>query len=486
VNNIRVWFASSEVAPFAKTGGLADVAGSLPKALKKLGADIRVVMPKYRQIPKEYTEKMTFLGYTMVDLTWRKQYCGVYSLEHDGVTCYFLDNEYYFYRDWYYGMYDDGERFAFFSKAILEVLPLIGFKPHIIHLNDWQTGLVSVLLDAHYRDYRENGFFKKIHTVFTIHNLKYQGIFPKQMMDEVIGLDWKYFNPDGVEFYDDINYLKAGLAYSTVLTTVSRTYAEEIKTDFYGENLQGLIRRRASDLYGIVNGIDYESNNPETDERIYRKYSVHDLEGKYENKRRLQQDTGLEVRPDTPLVAIISRLTQQKGFDLIEYMMPELMDLDIQLIILGTGEQRYENHFRWAQSRYPGRVSANICYDPVLAQRIYAGSDMFLMPSLFEPCGLSQLFSMRYGTVPIVRETGGLKDTVVPYNKYTGEGTGFTFANYNAHEMKDAVVRAIETYRDREKWRKLVISCMSQDFSWERSAREYMQLYNMILDRYGS
>lgn len=486
MNNIRVWFASSEVAPFAKTGGLADVAGSLPKALKKLGADIRVVMPKYRQIPKEYTEKMTFLGYTMVDLTWRKQYCGVYSLEHDGVTCYFLDNEYYFYRDWYYGMYDDGERFAFFSKAILEVLPLIGFKPHIIHLNDWQTGLVSVLLDAHYRDYRENGFFKKIHTVFTIHNLKYQGIFPKQMMDEVIGLDWKYFNPDGVEFYDDINYLKAGLAYSTVLTTVSRTYAEEIKTDFYGENLQGLIRRRASDLYGIVNGIDYESNNPETDERIYRKYSVHDLEGKYENKRRLQQDTGLEVRPDTPLVAIISRLTQQKGFDLIEYMMPELMDLDIQLIILGTGEQRYENHFRWAQSRYPGRVSANICYDPVLAQRIYAGSDMFLMPSLFEPCGLSQLFSMRYGTVPIVRETGGLKDTVVPYNKYTGEGTGFTFANYNAHEMKDAVVRAIETYRDREKWRKLVISCMSQDFSWERSAREYMQLYNMILDRYGS
>ena len=486
MKDIRIWFASSEVAPFAKTGGLADVAGSLPKALKKLGADVRVVMPKYRQIPTEFSEQMKFLGYTMVDLTWRKQYCGVFSFEYEGVTYYFLDNEYYFFRDWYYGMYDDGERFAFFSKAVLEVLPTIGFRPDIIHLNDWQTGLVSVLLDAHYRDYRWNGFYKNIHTVFTIHNLKYQGIFPKQIMDDVIGLDWKFFNQDGLEFHDDINYLKAGLAYSTVLTTVSKTYAEEIKHDFFGENLQGLISKRSADLYGIVNGIDYELNNPENDKRLYKTYSVHSPEGKLENKKRLQEDCGLEVKPDTPLLGIISRLVQQKGFDLIEYMMPELMDLDLQIIVLGTGDKRYEDYFRWAQSQYPGRVSANICYDPVLAQRIYAGSDMFLMPSLFEPCGLSQLFGMRYGTVPIVRETGGLKDTVIPYNKYTGEGTGFTFANYNAHEMKDAVVRALEVYRDREKWMKLVKSCMSQDFSWDRSALQYMQLYNMILDRYGN
>lgn len=486
MKDIRIWFASSEVAPFAKTGGLADVAGSLPKALKKLGADVRVVMPKYRQIPKKYVERMTFLGYTMVDLTWRKQYCGVFTLEHEGVTFYFVDNEFYFFRDWYYGMFDDGERFAFFSKAILDVLPLIDFKPDIIHLNDWQTGLVSVLLDAHYRDYRENGFYKKIHTVFTIHNLKYQGVFPKQMMDEILGLDWSFFNQDGLEFHDNINYLKAGLAYSTVLSTVSKTYAEEIKHDFFGENLQGLIRKRSSDMYGIVNGIDYDLNDPEKDERIYKTFSIDRPEGKYENKRRLQEDCGLEVKADIPLVGIISRLIQQKGFDLIEHMMAELMDLGLQIIVLGTGDQRYEDHFKWAQSRYLGRVSANICYDSVLAQRIYAGSDMFLMPSLYEPCGLSQLFSMRYGTVPIVRETGGLKDTVIPYNMYTGEGTGFTFANYNAHEMKDAVVRAIQVYQDRDKWRKLVKSCMSQDFSWDHSALQYMQLYNMILDRYGS
>jgi starch synthase len=486
VKDIKIWFASSEAAPFAKTGGLADVAGSLPKALRKLGADVRVVMPKYRQIPPEYADRMKFLGYTMVDLTWRKQYCGVFSLEHEGVTWYFLDNEYYFFRDWYYGMYDDGERFAFFSKAVLEALPLIGFKPDIIHLNDWQTGLVSVLLDAHYRDYRWNGFYKKIHTVFTIHNLKYQGIFPKQIMDDVIGLDWRFFGQDGIEFYDDVNYLKAGLAYSTVLTTVSKTYAEEIRHDFFGENLQGLISKRSADLYGIVNGIDYERNDPENDERLYKTYSVNNIEGKYENKKRLQEDCGLDVKTDTPLIGIISRLVQQKGFDLIEYMMSELMDLGLQIIVLGTGDRRYEDYFRWAQSRYPGRVSANICYDPVLAQRIYAGSDMFLMPSLFEPCGLSQLFSMRYGTVPIVRETGGLKDTVIPYNMYTGEGTGFTFANYNAHEMKDAAARAIGVYRDRDKWMKLMKNCMSQDFSWDRSAMQYIQLYNMILDRYGS
>ena len=484
MDDLKIWFAASEVAPFAKTGGLADVAGSLPKALKRLGADIRVVMPKYRQIEKKYVDQMEFIGEVWVDLTWRKQYCGVYKLEQEGVSWYFLDNEYYFFRDWYYGMGDDGERFAFFCKAILETLPLIGFQPDIIHLNDWQTGLVSVLLDAHYRRCRKDDFYDKIHTLFTIHNLKYQGVFPKQIMDQLLGLDWRFFNGDGLEYYDHVNFLKGGLAFSAALSTVSRTYAEEIKYDFFGENLQGLIRRRSADLYGIVNGIDFECNDPENDPRIYVPFSRNDLSGKYKNKKKLQKDTGLEVNGNTPLIGLISRLVDQKGFDLIEYMMPDLMSMDLQLIVLGSGDRRYEDLFLWAQSKYPGRVSANIRYDAVLAQRIYAGSDMLLMPSLYEPCGLSQLFGMRYGAVPIVRETGGLKDTVIPYNIHLGEGTGFTFANYNAHEMKDAVVRAIDVYGKSEEWGKLVKTCMSQDFSWDHSAAEYLDLYHTIIDRF--
>jgi len=484
MKDLKIWFASSEVAPFAKTGGLADVAGSLPKALKRLGVDIRVVMPKYGQIDKKYTDAMVFLGNTYVNLTWRRQYCGVYHLDFDGVTYYFIDNEYYFYRDWYYGMGDDGERFTFFCKAILEVLPFIEFKPDIIHLNDWQTGLVSPLLDDHYREYREDGFYKNMHTVYTIHNLKYQGVFPKEIMNELIGLDWKYFNPEGLEFYDNVSFMKAALAYSTALTTVSKSYAEEIKHDFYGENLQGLIRRRSDDLFGIVNGIDFEVNNPKTDPRLYAPFSIDDLSGKAENKKRLQAETGLKVSADTPLIAIISRLIDQKGFDLIACMLHEIMNMDVQLIVLGTGDRCYEDMFLQAQDWYPGRVSANIKYDGVLAQRIYAASDMFLMPSLYEPCGLSQLFAMRYGTVPIVRETGGLKDTVVPYNAFTGEGTGFSFTNYNAHEMKDCIGRALQVYQSKSIWREIVKACMSQDFSGEKSAREYEELYHNIIGRF--
>jgi len=477
---MKVWFAVSEAAPFAKTGGLADVAGSLPKALRRLGIDIRVVMPKYRQIPPQYTDKMNFVGYTFVDLTWRREYCGVFELVHEGVPFYFLDNERYFFRDWYYGQADDGERFTFFCKAVLEVLPFINFKPYVIHLNDWQTGLVSLLLDAHYRYYRNNGFYQFMHTVLTIHNLKYQGIFPKDMMNEIIGLDWKYFHMDGIEFYDNINFLKAGIAYSTKITTVSRTYAEEIKTEFYGENLSGILKKREWDIAGILNGIDYEDNNPATDTRIYVPYSAENIENKLQNKIMLQRETGLNVSPDTPLIGIISRLVSQKGMDLIDRMIAELLDMDLQLIVLGTGEKRYEDMFRWAQGAFSGKMSANICYNPVLAQKIYAGCDMFLMPSLFEPCGLGQLYSMRYGTVPIVRETGGLKDTVVPYNEYSGEGTGFTFANYNAHEIKDAVIRAMRVYRERDKWKTIMKRCMQQDFSWDKSAREYSELYNQI------
>jgi starch synthase len=485
MSQLRVWFASSEVAPFAKTGGLADVAGSLPKALKKLNVDIRVVMPKYSQIDPSWVSKMEFVGSCQVELSWRKQYCGIYKLDYDGVTYYFIDNEFYFFREWYYGLGDDGERFSFFCKAVLEVLPLIGFQPDIIHLNDWQTGMVSLLLDAHYR-HREGGFYKRIHTLFTIHNLKYQGVFPKSVLSDLLGLDWKYFHLNGVEYYDQVNFLKAALSYSAMISTVSRTYAEEIKYDFFGENLQDILRRRSADLIGIVNGIDYEHNDPKTDPRLYAHFDAQDLTGKYENKRRLQQELGLMVKEDVPVVSFISRLVDQKGLDLIEYMLHEMMDLGIQFVVLGSGEWRYEEMFRQAQARYPGRVSANIKYDGVLAQRIYAGSDMFLMPSLYEPCGLSQIFSMRYGTVPIVRETGGLKDTVIPYNVSTKEGTGFSFANYNAHEMKDALARAIEVYKNKEEWESLVRRCMKQDFTWESSAREYKDLYNDMLKRFNA
>ncbi len=483
MSQLKVWLASSEVAPFAKTGGLADVAGSLPKALKKLDVDIRVVMPKYSQIDARFVSQMEFVGSCQVELGWRKQYCGVFKLDYDGVRFYFIDNEYYFFREGYYGLYDDGERFSFFCKAVLDILPLINFKPDIVHLNDWQTGMVSVLLDDHYRQ-KEDGFYRKIHTLLTIHNLKYQGVFPKSIMSELLGLDWKYFHANGLEFYDQVNFLKAGLSYSSALSTVSRTYADEIKSDFYGENLQDIIRRRSGDMYGIVNGIDYENNDPQTDPRIYAHFSKTDLSGKYENKRRLQQELGLEVRDDIPIVSFISRLVDQKGLDLVEIMLPELMEMGLQFVVLGSGERHYEDMFRNAQDRYPGKVSANIKYDGVLAQRMYAASDMFLMPSLYEPCGLSQIFSMRYGTVPIVRETGGLKDTVQPYNVFTKEGTGFSFANYNAHEMKDAVARALEIYQNKGQWEDLIISCMSQDFSWDNSAREYRNLYQSIMKRY--
>lgn len=480
MKQMKIWFASSEAAPFAKTGGLADVAGSLPKALKKLGVDIRIVLPKYRQIPPEYVNKMRFLGYTYVDLSWRHEYCGIFTLEYDGIPFYFLDNERFFNRDWYYGQPDDGERFAFFSKAVLEVLPVIGFKPWIIHCNDWQTGLVPVLLDAHFRHFRNKGFYQTMHTIMTIHNLKYQGVFPKVMMDDILGLSWDYFHEDGIAFYDNINYLKAGIAFATKVTTVSKTYAEEIQTDFYGENIAGITRKRANDLIGIVNGIDYEINDPVTDKRLYAQFSADNLEGKQTNKLSLQKDLNLEVNADIPLIGLITRLVDQKGLDLVDRMIGELLNMDLQLIVLGTGDKKYEDLFRWAQGAFPGKMSANIYFDGTLAQRIYAACDMFLMPSLFEPCGLSQIFSMRYGTVPIVRETGGLKDTVIPYNQYDETGTGFTFANYNAHEMKDAIVRAITVYQDKGKWGNLVKQCMGQDFSWVHSAMDYKKLYGHI------
>ena len=478
MSEIKVLFAASEAVPFAKTGGLADVAGTLPRELVKLGADVRLIMPKYKSIPQCFVDKMEYIGYVYVDLAWRHQYCAVLKLEHEGVVVYFIDNEYYFNRETLYGHFDEAEQFAFFSKALLKVLPMVDFRPDIIHCNDWQTGVVGAFLKA---QFRLEEFYKDIRTVYTIHNLKYQGIFSKETLGDILGLGWEYFNAEGLEFKDCVNYMKAAIVYSDIITTVSKTYAEEIKNDFFGENLNGIINKRADSLYGIVNGIDYQENDPETDKRIYQNFNAENIKGKYENKRMLQQSLGLPEREDIPIISIVSRLVDQKGLDLIACVFDELLQLDIQLVVLGTGDKKYEEMFSAAASKYPDKVSANLKYDGVLAQRIYAGSDMFLMPSLYEPCGLSQLFSLRYGTVPIVRETGGLNDTIISYNEFTEEGTGFTFANYNAHEMLDTISRALGFYGQKDIWETIIRNGMKQDFSWNKSAQEYMELYRKVL-----
>ncbi len=480
MSNIRVLFAASEATPYAKTGGLADVAGVLPGELARHGADARLIMPKYKSIPEEYVKSMEYVGYIYVDLVWRHQYCAVLRIKDGDHTVYFIDNEYYFGRDGLYGHFDEAEQFAYFSKAVLKVLPLIDFKPDIIHCNDWHTGILSAFLKT---GFSSEEFYKDIKTVYTIHNLKYQGIFPKEILGDILGLSWDHYNGEGLESHGCVNYMKAGIAYSDIITTVSKTYAEEIKNSFYGEKLEGILNKRSDSLYGILNGIDCRENDPDTDKRIYKNYNAERLEGKYVNKTMLQEALGLPIRKDVPLISIVSRLVDQKGFDLIARMLEEILTMDVQIVVLGTGNREYEELFRNGAARHPDKLSANFKYDGVLAQRIYAGSDIFLMPSLFEPCGLSQLYSLRYGTVPIVRETGGLKDTIYPYNEFTGEGTGFTFANYNAHEMFDAIKRAICFYENKEIWESIVRNGMRQDFSWGKSASEYMKLYKKLLPK---
>lgn len=478
MENMRILFASSEAVPFAKTGGLADVAGSLPKAVKKLGHDIRLIIPKYKCIPEIYIKNADYVGYTYVDMGWRHQYCGILKTVVNGLIVYLLDNEFYFYRDGLYGYPDECEQFTFFNKALLQALPIIGFKPDIIHCNDWQTGIVSLLLNAHYRHLN---FFSSIKTLYTIHNLKYQGIFPKEVLNELLGVGWEYFKPDGIEFFDCVNFMKAGLVYSDAISSVSRTYVEEIKYDFFGENLNQLIRKRSDSLYGIVNGIDFEENNPATDKRLYANYDSENLAGKKKNKEELQRELGLPQKKNVPVIGIISRLVDQKGFDLIACVLEELLKEDLQIVVLGTGDYRYEEMFKSIAHRYSKKVSANIRYDGTLAQRIYAGSDMFLMPSLFEPCGLGQLFSLRYGSVPIVRETGGLNDTIKSYNEETGDGNGFSFKNYNAHDMLYTIRRALKFYKNVDIWNKIVKRCMQQDFSWDKSACEYVDVYDKLI-----
>ncbi|MBO5198752.1 MAG: glycogen synthase GlgA [Lachnospiraceae bacterium] len=476
----KVLFVASECVPFMKTGGLADVVGSLPKYINKDEFDVRVMLPKYMAIPDQYKQQMQYKTHFYMDLAWRTQYVGVSELQYNGITFYFIDNEYYFSGFAPYGnIYEDVEKFAFFCKASLSTLPLIGFQPDIIHCHDWQTGLLPVYL----KDcFVQNDFFRGIKTVMTIHNLKFQGIWDKNTVADITGLNASYFTPDKLEAYGDANYLKGGLVYADYITTVSDSYAEEIKTTFYGEGLDGLMRARENSLTGIVNGIDYEEYNPETDKLIAYNYNVDNFrKEKIKNKRALQQELGLAVDDKKFMIGIVSRLTDQKGFDLIDYVIEEICAEDTQLVVLGTGTEKYENLFRHYAWKYPDRVSANIYYSNERSHKIYASADAFLMPSLFEPCGLSQLMSLRYGTVPIVRETGGLRDTVAPYNEYEGTGTGFSFRNYNAHEMLNTIRYAKSVYCDKKReWNKIVERAMTADFSWRSSARKYEDLYNRL------
>lgn len=476
----NVLFIASEAVPFIKTGGLADVVGSLPKYFNKDEYDVRVMLPKYMCIPWQYREKMIYKTHFYIDLAWRQQYVGVFEMEYNGVIFYFIDNEFYFSGPKPYGyIHEDIEKFAFFSKAALSAIPVIGFEPDIIHCHDWQTGLIPVYMKERFQG---NEIFRKAKSIMTIHNLKFQGIWNLKKIQDITGLPQYFFTPDKLEAYGDGNYLKGGIVYADAITTVSDSYAEEIKTEFYGENLDGLMRARSNSLSGIVNGIDYEEYNPETDTRIANNYNaVTFRKEKYKNKIALQKELGLEVSKDKMMIGIVSRLTDQKGFDLIAYMMDELCQDGIQLVVLGTGDPKYENMFRHFAWKYSDKVSANIFYNEDLSHKIYAACDAFLMPSLFEPCGLSQLMSLRYGTVPIVRETGGLKDTVQPYNEYEGTGTGFSFANYNAHEMLNTVRYAEKIYYDKKReWNKIVDRAMAADFSWTASAKKYEELYNRM------
>lgn len=475
---MRVLFVVSECVPFVKSGGLGDVAGALPQALKKFGIDIRVMLPKYSIISEEFKAKMKRKVQFTVHVGWREQYCGIEELEYDGITYYFIDNEYYFKKDRLYGYYEDGERFAFFNRAVLESIPHIGFYPNIIHCHDWHTGMIPFLLREQYK-YRYG--YESIRTVFTIHNLQFQGIMPKETLGDLFGLSDFYFHMDALEFYGNINLMKAAIVASDKITTVSPTYRWEILTEYYGENLHGLLRKRAEDLVGILNGIDVKVYNPENDPYLYSTYSPANFKNKAINKEEIQKQFALPVQSETPLIVMISRLTKQKGFELVRGLFHEIMLEPLQLLILGTGDPEFEGFFRYMEHLYPNKFKAYIGFSEELAHRIYAAADIFLMPSKFEPCGLSQMIAMRYGAVPIVRETGGLNDTVQAYNEFTGEGNGFSFANFNAHDMLYTIRRAIHFYHDKNVWNKLIQRVMETDYSWDVSAQKYYELYSDLL-----
>ncbi|MBQ3223029.1 MAG: glycogen synthase GlgA [Clostridia bacterium] len=474
---MKVLFAASECVPFVKTGGLADVVGALPKELVKAGADVRVILPLYREMSAQWRSQLEHVLYFYINLGWRRQYCGIEKLVYEGVTFYFVDNEYYFGRPYIYGLGgDEGERYAFFSRAVLEALPQIDFIPDVLHCHDWQTGLIPALLNSQYRTLPHYG---DIRTIFTVHNLQYQGIFPISDIEDLISLGGWAYDKDHLEFYGQCSFMKGGLVFADAITTVSPTYSQEIQTAYYGEKLDGLLRNRADSLTGILNGIDTIEYDPMTDPLIEHHYGPETFADKVQNKLALQKELGLEENADIPMIGMVGRLSGQKGLDLVEHVLDEIMATGAQLVVLGKGEEKYADLFSWAQWKYPGRIAARIEMNHGLAHKIYAASDLFLMPSAFEPCGLSQMIAMRYGTLPIVRETGGLRDTVLSYNEFTGEGSGFTFFNYNAHDMLHVIERAVQFYNEqRDIFNAIAVKDMLGSYGWDRSAKVYMELYD--------
>ena len=476
---MKLFFAASEVAPFIKTGGLADVAGSLPNALAKLGHDVRVILPLYSAIPAMWRRQMTFLKSFHFPLSWRNAYCGLFSLAYRGLTYYFIDNEYYFQREGLYGQFDDGERFAYFSRAVVEVPIQLGWSPDIIHCNDWQTSLVPVyLLEARHRE----PLLMHTRSVFTIHNIEYQGQFDRNILGDVLGLDESYFREDMLSYYGDVNLVKGAIYAADYITTVSPTYAKELQYAFYAHGLEGVIADNYHKFTGILNGIDMEHNNPATDPFLPAPYSAADPSGKAACKAALQEKLGLNVDPDVPIIACISRLVAHKGYELVTAAFPKILEHYVQFVVLGTGDWGIESFFRRAAQEYPGRVSANLMYSAELASQLYAGADLLLMPSISEPCGLSQMIAMRYGTVPIVRLTGGLKDSVPSYNPTTGTGLGFTFGSITPGDLLGAIDRGLEAYEtDRPNWAALMKRGMTTDFSWDQSAAAYEKVYQKVM-----
>lgn len=478
---VKVLFAASEAVPFIKTGGLADVMGALTKALASKGMDVRLVIPKYSQIADSFRAQMKPVTHGIVNLAWRQLYYGVEEIDWNGVKVYFIDNEWYFKRDRLYGFDDDDERFAYFCRAVLTMLPKIGFQPDIIHCNDWHTGLMGVFLKE---DFYHDPFYQHMKIIYTIHNLKYQGIYPPSIMRDIIGLPQELFDNGNLECDGCVNYMKSGMVYADYITTVSKTYAQEITYPYFGEHLDGYIRTARDRITGIINGLDEDAYNPATDTHIAATYTADTFPArKHINKEALQRELGLPVNRNIPVVAMVSRLVEDKGLDLVTCIMDELIEEDIQLVIVGTGDWAYEDAFRNLARRYPTKVSANILFNEGLAHQVYAAADIFMMPSRYEPCGLSQLIALKYGAVPVVRETGGLKDTVIPFDKYTNQGNGLTFMNFNAHELLFTVKRALSYYADSAVWEHLVRNAMESDYGWDRSAQAYADLYHTVLDR---
>jgi starch synthase len=475
---MRVLFVASEAGPFIKSGGLGDVAGALPKALVQKNADVRVVIPKYKEINWEVRDKLRFVKWFNVKVGWREEFCGVWECFYNGVTYYLIDNEKYFKRDGLYGFYDDAERFAFFDRAVLDMLKEIDWQPDLIHCNDWQTGMIPVLLKFEYK--RNDMFYWNMKCVYSIHNIAFQGVFDPNILPELFGFDMELYNNTCLKFDLGVSFMKGALYYSDIITTVSDTYAYEIQTPEYGQRLDEVLRIRSYALKGIVNGIDYDEFNPKTDRYISKNYDANSFKDKVINKTELQRELGLTVDENIPMIGMVTRLTHQKGIDLLVNISERLLEQNVQLVVLGTGDKHYEDHFKWLNYRYGNKVSANIRFDNGLANKIYAASDMFLMPSLFEPCGLGQLIALRYGTIPIVRETGGLKDTVEAYNEYTGYGNGFSFKNYSSEDLYNIIQYALWIYGNKKHWKRLIKQAMNSDNSWEKSADIYLNMYREV------